>query len=105
MSVMGWLQRHGAEEAWHHGPIYVYVLRCGVPEGVSSLAIDAGGVLMLPAVEGPPQAACAPGAGPAGWPTPMSNDATGSGYCGHGPVKRPGLKLPGAARLAGEARI
>ena len=40
-----------------------------------------------------------------GWPTPITNDALGSGYC-YGPKKADGtraefLKLPGAAALAG----
>jgi len=36
----------------------------------------------------------------AGWPTPISNDATGSGYC-NGPNGQRYLKLPGAAALTG----
>lgn len=45
----------------------------------------------------------------AGWPTPISNDELGSDYC-YGPKKPDGsraifLKLPGAAKLAGPARL
>lgn len=48
-------------------------------------------------------------AGLSGWPTPISNDALGSGYC-YGPKKPDGsraqfLKLPGAAAIAGPARL
>lgn len=42
------------------------------------------------------------GNGSTGWPTPMANDATGSGYCySRGDKTKRVLKLPGAAQLAG----
>jgi hypothetical protein len=42
----------------------------------------------------------------AGWPTPVVNDATGSQYAySQGNHDKPVLKLPGAVRLAGPARI